>query len=515
MTTSEPSNANPEPAAMLALLREAIEELGESFVVCDAEDRIVYVNQRFREMNAAVEPYARPGMPYADFVRAGVAQRLFPYAYGREADFIAETLGRRSGDAPWTIEFPRADGQWRRLSFARLPGGGSITYSTDVTEFKRGAEDLRRQTERLLIGQRTAGMIIMDWEIEKDILTWSDSPERLLGPLPASGKYPLYKDQVHPLDRANFLAMRQHGIERGERYDHEYRLVRTDGKVLWIRSERVVIKDAGGKSVRMLVALHDVTERKKSADALARMNEELERRVAERTAELESAYRELESFSYSVSHDLRAPLRAIGGFANLLRAGEAERLSAEGRRQLSVIENNALRMGALIDAMLKLARTSRHAMAFESVDMHALAQSVCEELRAEYPRTRIEVGPMPPANGDRVLLRQVYANLIGNALKFSARVAAPEVSVGATLLASGVPQYYVRDNGTGFDMAHAQTLFAPFQRLHAESEYAGTGIGLALTAHIVQRHHGRIEAEAAPGQGARFWFTIGDAGPPL
>ncbi len=122
---------------------------------------------------------------------------------------------------------------------------------------------------------------------------------------------------------------------------------------------------------------------------------------------------------------------------------------------------------------------------------------------------------MPPANGDRVLLRQVYANLIGNALKFSARMAAPEVSVGATLLASGVPQYYVRDNGTGFDMAHAQNLFAPFQRLHAESEFAGTGIGLALTAHIVQRHHGRIEAEAAPGQGARFWFTIGDAGPPL
>ncbi len=407
-------------------MREALDQLQELFVVCDADDVIVFANPRFRAMHAAVDSWTRPGTPYLEFLKAGIAARLFPVAYGREQEFVESVVARRRG-GPWPVEFEHTDGRWILINFARLSNGGSITFGIDITERKRAEEDLRRQTERLLVGQRTAGMVIMDWDIARDELTWSDSPEWLRGPRPPGGAYPLYKDQVHPEDRERFLAVRARGVETLDRHDHEYRVVRTDGQMLWIRSERVVLPGPDGKAARMLVALHNITRRKQTELALHSLNQDLERRVAERTAALESAYRDLESFSYSVSHDLRAPLRAITGFANILRDHDAAALSDEGRRCLGVIEGNALRMSALIDALLKLAHNSRQAMALDRIDMAALAREAYGELAAEYPGASVDFGALPAALGDAALVRQVWTNLLDNALKYSAQATAAQV----------------------------------------------------------------------------------------
>jgi signal transduction histidine kinase len=492
---------------ILQSLHEVLGQLQEIFVVCDADDVILFSNERFQQLNAGVEPWTRPGRTYEEFLRAGVAHGLFPLAAGRGEEYITSALKRRH-EGPWPVEFEYAGGRWLLINFSRLSNGGSVTFGLDITERKKAEQFLRLQTERLLIGQRTAGMIVMDWDIVKDELTWSDDPARLRGPLPASGEYPLYKYQVHPDDRERFLAVRAQGVETLRRQDQEYRLVRTDGRVIWVRSERVVMAGPDGKAVRMLVALHDITQRKEAEQALQRMNEELERRVAERTAALAAANRDLESFAYSVSHDLRTPLRAIAGFVNLLREQDGAAMSAEGRRYMGVVEENALRMAALIDALLQLAHATRKSMDRTAVDMQALAREVCDELALDYPNARIEIGALPPAEGDATLIRQVFANLVDNALKYSAGAAAPRVELGAESL-GGATVYFVRDNGVGFDMAHAANLFEAFHRLHADPRYAGAGIGLALASQIVQRHQGRIWAEAARGRGAVFRFTLG------
>lgn len=253
----------------------------------------------------------------------------------------------------------------------------------------------------------------------------------------------------------------------------------------------------------------DVTALKRAEAALRDANASLEQRIAEATAELRAAYRELESFSYSVSHDLRAPLRAISGFAGILREEAGERLSEDGRRYLATIDASAQQMGRLVDALLELVRTSRHAIAGAPLDMNAIAREVCVLLTAEFPAARVLLHELPPAAGDATLVRQVLVNLVGNALKYSSQAASPEVVIGSAADAAGRCWYTVRDNGIGFDMRYADKLFKPFERLHADPGFQGTGIGLALASLIVHRHGGRIEAESAPGEGATFRFTLG------
>jgi PAS domain S-box-containing protein len=249
-------------------------------------------------------------------------------------------------------------------------------------------------------------------------------------------------------------------------------------------------------------------ERAAAERRIRELNLSLERRVAERTVELEAANRELESFSYSVSHDLRAPLRAIAGFATLLRGQHAAALPEGGRHQLERIEANAARMGALIDDLLKLSRASMHELKRRPTDMEALARMAALEATESATRpVDVAIHPLPPVQGDHALLRQVWANLIGNAVKYSRGREAPRIEIGARRLENGV-EYYVRDNGAGFDSRHAGRLFGLFQRLHSEEEFEGTGIGLALVERIVRRHGGNVAAEGAPGEGATFRFSL-------
>jgi signal transduction histidine kinase len=226
---------------------------------------------------------------------------------------------------------------------------------------------------------------------------------------------------------------------------------------------------------------------------------ELEAKVRERTAELES-------FSYSVSHDLRAPLRAIDGYARMLEEDHAGRLDDEARRLLDVVRANAKRMGQLIDDLLAFSRLGRQPTLPQRVEMTQMAREVAEELRGGR-EIAIEVSPLPPAHVDAALIRQVWLNLIGNALKYSAKQPAARIAVGAA--EEGAQNvYWVRDNGAGFDMRYAEKLFGVFQRLHRAEEFEGTGVGLAIVQRIVARHGGRVWAEGKPGEGACFSFAL-------
>jgi signal transduction histidine kinase len=250
-------------------------------------------------------------------------------------------------------------------------------------------------------------------------------------------------------------------------------------------------------------------QRRAVEDKLRRLSEELEHRVQDRTHELQAANAELEAFSYSVSHDLRAPLRAIDGFSQMLLSRYADGLDADGRHALERVRAGSQRMGVLIDSMLELSRLGRRPMDFRDVDLSALAAEVVEELRAGEPERDVEVLIEPNLSvvGDKELLRVALQNLLDNAFKFTSRRPHARVQVGCTEHA-GQAAIFVRDNGVGFDMSHADKLFRPFARLRSDSEFSGTGIGLATVQRVVARHGGRVSAQGDVGRGATFAFTL-------
>ncbi len=254
----------------------------------------------------------------------------------------------------------------------------------------------------------------------------------------------------------------------------------------------------------------DIAARKKAEDELAALNAALEQRVRERTEELEAANKDLESFSYSASHDLRAPLRSIAGYSQILLEEERTRLSPQGQGMLDRVIHNAHHMGKLIDDILDYSRAGRRPLDRLPLDLAALAREVAEQLASDYPAANVRVHDMPGGSGDRTMVEQVLQNLIGNALKYSSRHPRPEVVVGAECDGDRTV-YYVKDNGTGFDMQYAEGLFGMFHRLHAASEFEGTGVGLAIVKRLVERHGGAVWAAAEPEKGAAFYFTLGAA----
>ena len=250
-----------------------------------------------------------------------------------------------------------------------------------------------------------------------------------------------------------------------------------------------------------------VLARAMSVRQLRREKAALEQSLRRRTAELEAANRDLEAFSYSVSHDLRAPLRAVDGFARILEEDHAAHLDEEGRRLLGIVRNGAVDMGRLIEDLLEFSASGRQPLRVKEVDMHALAGQAAALFSGDYPGAEVRIDALPPAMGDESLLRQVWTNLVGNALKYSSKVPAPRVEVGGEA-DSRLRRYWVRDNGAGFKMEAYDRLFSPFRRLHGADEFPGTGIGLALSKRIVLRHEGRIWGEAKEGEGATFWFEL-------
>ena len=274
---------------------------------------------------------------------------------------------------------------------------------------------------------------------------------------------------------------------------------------------KVAVRNPAGDAQCILCIAEDISEKLADERRIRELNATLERQKIA----LETANRELESFSYSVSHDLRTPLRAIDGFSLMLEEDYGFAMDAEARRYLAIIREATRRMGQLIDDLLALARVGRHPLQRSPVDMTRLARdAVADTLRDHRgPAPRIIVEALPGALGDGSLLKQAWLNLIGNAVKYSSKVAAPVVEVKAYAAGDEVV-YSVADNGAGFDMRFAHKLFKVFQRLHGQEEFSGTGVGLAIVHRIVARHGGRIWAQSAPGSGATFQFTVAGALPP-
>lgn len=291
--------------------------------------------------------------------------------------------------------------------------------------------------------------------------------------------------------------------------NYERRFQRKDGQTVWAFTSVTAVFDEEHRFDGSFAMFTDITERKRAEEALHTLNQELERRVLERTAALEEANKELEAISYSVSHDLRGPLRAIDGFSSILLEDYKSVLDAEGRRYLTAVHLGAVRLGRLIDDILAFSRMSRREMTMMPVDMTAMTREIFDEQLATVPGRTIELrlSELPPAEGDPAMIRQVLVNLLSNAVKFTAPKAEAVIEV------SGIAKetenvYCVKDNGAGFDMQYVDKLFGVFQRLHSAEEFEGTGIGLAIVKRVVVRHGGRVWAEGKVGEGASLYFTL-------
>lgn len=287
----------------------------------------------------------------------------------------------------------------------------------------------------------------------------------------------------------------------------EFRTLRKDGSWFWISVSWRPIYDSNGNSLGFRTSARDITERKQAELEIKKLNEELEQRVTERTAQLEAAFRDLETFSYTASHDLRTPLRALNGFASILLEDYAPALDSEGRRLLKVIIDNANKMGVLIDDLLSFSRNGRQEINFSVIRMHKLANTIFTELATGAGNVHFNIQPIPDAYGDPAMIRQVWVNLISNALKFTASVPERMIEIGS-YSQDHETVYFVKDNGVGFDDKNAQHLFGVFKRLHNSRDFEGTGIGLAFVKQIVTRHNGHVWADARPGQGAIFYFSL-------
>jgi len=262
--------------------------------------------------------------------------------------------------------------------------------------------------------------------------------------------------------------------------------------------------------------IRDISARKQAEAQLQqsearyrRLSEELEQRVIRRTQALETANKELDAYSYSVSHDLRAPLRAIHGFGEALLEDYAAQLPAEGQRFLALMRQQTVFMGALIDDLLTLSRANRKMIERSDIQMDELVRTIVTDLQDQEPDriVNMTIGAMPPAHGDPILIHQVLGNLLANAWKFSQHKETTDIEVSGQVQGDHIV-YAVTDHGTGFDMAYVEKLFSPFQRLHSQEEFEGTGIGLALVQRIIHRHGGRAWAEGTVNEGATFYFTL-------
>ncbi|MEZ5072180.1 MAG: ATP-binding protein [Bacteroidales bacterium] len=253
----------------------------------------------------------------------------------------------------------------------------------------------------------------------------------------------------------------------------------------------------------------DITHRKRAENEINQLNASLELKVRQRTADLETAIREMEAFSYSVSHDLRAPLRAIGGYSKFLSDEFGTLLNDEGRRFIKVIRDNVTRMDQLISDLLQLSRINTGQFHFSNVSMEEVVQEVITDVlpAVDRNRFRIHVDPLPAVKGNENLLRQVWLNYIGNAVKYSSRSEKKDIVIGAEVQGDE-HIFWIRDQGVGFNPLYKDKLFGIFQRLHTQEEFEGTGVGLALVQRIIHRHKGRVWAEGKPNQGATFYFTL-------
>lgn len=494
-----------------AALQATLDSISQGLTKVDASGRILIYNQRVLELLDLPEELLRGRPSNEDIV-----------TFQRERGDFGDGMRLVEPDAhpylsrPGEVESPghywrkTRDGRTLDIRSRPLPDGGLVRTFTDVSSYFEAQEALREQRQRLAWVLEATRPGIWETNLAENKLTVNERWAEMLGytlqelqPI----RYETWEALVHPGDLKRADEIRDGHLKgRLPYYECDIRMRHKQGHWVWINTRgRVHQRDDQDRALFMSGTHIDISERVAAQEQVRALNASLEQRVSERTAALERSMRDMEAISYSIAHDLRAPLRSVNGFAAIVREEEADRLSANGRDMFERIVRSARNMGQMLTDMLEVLRVVRVELDAVPVDMRELALSVGESLSSQMPQARIDVGVLPHAMGDATLLRQVFFNLMDNAMKYSRHQPIPHVLAGFD---AGQRAYFVRDNGMGFDMAHAEKLFGLFQRLHPGSDVPGMGVGLAIVARIIERHGGRIWAESAPGKGATFFFRL-------
>jgi PAS domain S-box-containing protein len=462
------------------------------------------------------------GIGHPDLI-AGKTDQDLPWKREAERYRADDHEVMTNGTARYHIIEPlfRADGKEIWADTAKIPLTGSdgrvnavLGVLEDITDRKRAEEELRQSEQRYkqLLESITDYTYSVEIQNERPVKTVHGTGcVKVTGFKPAdyTAEDKLWLQMVHPDDRKTVEHYADPLYGGKEIPPLEHRIIHKNGPVIWVRNTYVLKHDANGKVIGYDGLISDITGRKLAEEEIRRLNAELEDRVTQRTAQLETANKELEAFSYSVSHDLRAPLRHASGYVDLLLKRFKSDLPEKGRHYLNSIADSVHQMGMLIDDLLQFSRTGRTEMRQAQTDMNGIVHEVMESLRQDNPLRAIEwiAGRLPSVFCDEAMLKLVWMNLLSNAVKFTRTREKATIEIGAHEEDKEFV-FFARDNGVGFDMRYAQKLFGVFQRLHSMEEFEGTGIGLANVRRIISRHEGRTWAQAEPDKGATLYFSL-------